>query len=71
MGDDEDQDALVERGPAEDAVLAERPVAAQGGFEVREVAALAQAHLLRKAGQLIEVRRIVGYSSNPRLRQFF
>ncbi len=69
--DDEDQDALVELGPAKDTVLAEGPMIAQRGFQMRQITALPQAHLLSQSGQLIEVRRIIGYSSNPRLRQIF
>ena len=50
---DENQDALVERRPAQNAVLAKRPLAAESGFKVTEIAALTQAHLLSQAGQLI------------------
>jgi len=38
-------------------------------FEVYEITALFQAHFLVEPRQLIQIGRIVGYSSNPRLRQ--
>jgi hypothetical protein len=38
-------------------------------LEMDEVAALAQAHLLRKAGKLIQVRRIISNTPNTGLRQ--
>ena len=49
MGYDQDKNALIERYPAEDAVLAERPMAAQRGFDVSEVTALAKTHLLHES----------------------
>ena len=62
---DEDQDAPVELRPAKNTVLTKRPMITQRGFEMRQIAALPQAHLLCQSGQLIQVRRIIGYSSNP------
>jgi hypothetical protein len=53
---DENQDAIVQWCPAKDIVLAERPVLVEATFEVHEVTALAQSHLLGKTRQLIQVR---------------
>ena len=69
MRDHQDQDVLVQRGPAKDVVLAEFPVAAQRRLDVHQVTALSQPHLLGEAGQLVQIRRIVGYSPYPRFRQ--
>ncbi len=69
MGQDQDQNTLVQWRPAEDVVLAQRPVLVKAALEMHEVTALAQAHFLRKAGQLIQVRRIVGNTPNTGLRQ--
>ena len=71
MGDHQDQDAVIERRPAKNVVLAQSPVAMQALLEMDEIAALPETHLLSQAGQLIQVRRIVGYAPNPRWRQIF
>ena len=65
MGYDEDKNALIEWRPAQNTVLSQGPVVSQCAFNVHKVAALAQTHLLGQARQLIEVRRIVRYSSYP------
>jgi hypothetical protein len=69
MRDDQDENAFIERRPAEDVVLAQRPVLVEAALEMHEVTALTQAHFLRKACQLIQVRRIVGNTPNTGLRQ--
>jgi hypothetical protein len=42
MGHDEDQNAFVQRRPAKDVVLAQRPVLVQASLQVYEVTALTQ-----------------------------
>ncbi len=69
MRQHQDEDALVERRPAQDVVLAEAPVFVKAAFQVYEIAALAQAHLLGEPGQLIQVRRKISNSPNTGLRQ--
>ncbi len=44
-------------------------MAAQGGLNVTQVAALPQPHLLHEAGELVQVRRIVDYSTDAGFRQ--
>ncbi len=60
MGDNQDDYPIINRRPAQDIVLAQRPVLVQGLFEVDQIASLTQRHFLREAGQLIQVRRKVG-----------
>ena len=70
MGNDKNENALIKRRPTQNAVLPEGPVVAQCGLDMHEVTALAQTHLLGQSRQLIQVRRIIGYSPYPGLRQF-
>ena len=65
----EEQDPLIEWAPAQDAVLAERPLRVQLLLEVDEVTSLPQTHFVGKAGKLVKVRRIVGHAPNARLRE--
>ena len=44
-------------------------MAAQGRLNMSQIAALPQSHLLYEACQLVQVRRIVGYSSDAGFRQ--
>ena len=69
MWHDQDQHAFIQGCPAQDVVLAQRPVLVQATFEMHQVTALPETHLLRKPGELIQVRRIVGDAPNPGLRQ--
>ncbi len=68
VGHHQDQQPVIERGPTQDVILTERPVLVQALFQVDEIAALTQAHLLREAGQLIQVRRKISYTPNSGLR---
>jgi hypothetical protein len=63
------QDAVVERAPTQDAVLTEGPLFVEATFQVHQVAALPEPHLVGKTSQLVKVRRVVGDTPNTRLRE--
>ena len=69
VGHDENEDAFIERRPAQDVVLSQAPLFVKTALEMHEVASLAQGHLLRKACKLVEIRRVVGNTPNTGLRQ--
>ncbi len=56
MRHNQDKNAVIEGCPAEDAVLTQRPVLVEAGFEVNKIATLAQAHFLSEARELVQVR---------------
>jgi hypothetical protein len=63
------QETVIEWCPAQNAVLSKRPVIVQTALEMYQIAPLAKAHFAGKTRQLIQVRRIIGYSPNTGLRK--
>jgi hypothetical protein len=69
MGDYQQENAVIERRPADNAVLAERPLLVQAAFQMYKITALPQPHLARESGKLIEIGRIIGNAPYTRLGQ--
>jgi hypothetical protein len=67
--DDQYQEAVVQRSPAQYAVLAQGPLLMQAFFEVNQIAALAQPHFLGETGNLIQIGREISDSPNAGLRK--
>ena len=65
----EDQYAVIEWCPAQDIVLAQRPVLVKAFFEIDKIAALVQGHALGQPRQLIQVWGEIGNAPNPGLRE--